>query len=166
MGDPPRTPGKEDKEDKDGGRYASPNQRRAFEEGRALYGDECHRCNQRGHWQAECPMRWQSNNMVCNHCGSTEHSQYNCPEVARANTEVATEVQNDNGEEQEEESSSDDDKKPAAIEDSEDGEKSTAAEDEGGGGEEEKDDTEDPYIVGSRILLRYLLHDVNNDDVK
>ena len=84
MGNPARNPGKLGKADKDGERYASPNQRRAYEEGRALYGDECHRCNQRGHWQAECPMKWQSKNMVCDQCGSTQHSQYNCPEVARA----------------------------------------------------------------------------------
>lgn len=83
MGNPARTPGKlPGKAVED--RFASPNQKRAYELGRALYGDECHRCNQRGHWQAECPMRWQSNNMVCDQCGSTQHSQYNCPEVARA----------------------------------------------------------------------------------
>ena len=84
-GHPPRTPGKEDKEDTK--RYASPNQRRAYEEGCARYGDRCHRCNQRGHWQSECPMRWQNNNMVCNQCGSTQHSQHNCPEVARELTQ-------------------------------------------------------------------------------
>ena len=84
MGNPLRTPGKLGKADEDGGHYASPDQKRAYEEGRALYGDVCPRCNKRGHWQAECPMRWQSNNMVCDQCGSTEHSQYNCPEVARA----------------------------------------------------------------------------------
>ena len=86
-GHPPRTPGKEDKEDKDGSRYASPDQRRAYDEGCARYGDICHRCNQRGHWQSECPMRWQNNNMVCNQCGSTQHSQHNCPEVARELTQ-------------------------------------------------------------------------------
>ena len=87
MGDPPRTPVKGGKEVMSSSRisdFASPNQRRAYEDGRTLYGDECHNCNQRGHWQAECPMRWQSNNMVCDQCGSTQHSQYNCPEVARA----------------------------------------------------------------------------------
>ena len=88
MGDSGET-GKE-VEESDGERYASPHQRRAFEEGRRYYGDFCHRCHQSGHWQSECPQRWQAFHMACYECGSYQHSQDNCPDyIARARLEAA-----------------------------------------------------------------------------
>jgi hypothetical protein len=70
-----------DKEGNDSGEspYASPAQRTAYEKGRDTWGDICRRCNQRGHWQSECPQRWRGNNMRCIECGSGDHSMQNCP---------------------------------------------------------------------------------------
>lgn len=65
----------------DGERFASPDQRRAFEELQGVYGDRCRRCERRGHWQAECPERWHAMGMRCFECGG-DHSHDNCPVAA------------------------------------------------------------------------------------
>lgn len=62
-------------------RFASPNQRRAFEELQDVYGDVCNRCRRRGHWQAECPERWHAMGMRCFECGG-DHAHSNCPVAA------------------------------------------------------------------------------------
>lgn len=62
-------------------RFASPNQRRAYEELQSVYGDVCRRCEQRGHWQAECPERWHAMGMRCFECGG-DHAHSNCPVAA------------------------------------------------------------------------------------
>lgn len=62
-------------------RFASPDQRRAFEELQGVYGDRCNRCRRRGHWQAECPERWHAMGMRCFECGG-DHAHSNCPVAA------------------------------------------------------------------------------------
>ena len=82
----PNKDGKDGKGKDDGAEspYASPEQRRAFEEGCGRYGDDiCHNCHQRGHWKAECAPDAGNSNMTCINCGSRDHSQYNCPEESQ-----------------------------------------------------------------------------------